>query len=441
MDVKIIDLAKELQVKTVARRRDFHKYPETAWTEFRTASIVAEILTELGYEVFCGAEVIQESAMMGVPAMAELEEQRKRALQQGADPAWLEKMPEGKTGVVGVMHFDKPGPTVALRFDMDANDLNEAETAEHRPYREGFTSLNSNVMHACAHDGHTAVGLTVAEIISNMAGDLAGTIKLIFQPGEEGVRGAKSMVEKGVVDDVDFLLGMHIGAGLYELGQVGYKTEGFFATTKIDAHFAGIPAHAGAKPETGRNALLAAANALINLQAISRHSQGESRINVGVLRGGTGRNVIPAEAHIELEIRGSNSEVNNYMHMEAIRMIEAAAAMQGVTVTAKLMGCAAAARNDEALAERVKEVAQRLGIFKEILAANTGGGSEDCTYFMERVQQKGGQAVYTLIGAELAAGHHDSRFDFNEDALELATVFLTSTAVELLTHACTGQCS
>lgn len=437
MDLKIINLAKELQAKTVARRRDFHKYPETAWTEFRTASIVADTLNELGYEVFCGAEVIEESAMMGVPAIAELEEHRKRSLQQGAKPAWVEKMPDGKTGVVGVMHFNRPGPTVALRFDMDANDLNEAETAEHRPYREGFASLNSNVMHACAHDGHTAVGLTVAEIISKMAGDLAGTIKLIFQPGEEGVRGAKAMVEKGVVDDVDFFLGMHLGASLYELGQVSYKTEGFFATTKIDAHFTGVPAHAGAKPETGRNALLAAANALINLQAISRHSQGESRINVGVLQGGTGRNVIPAEATIKLEIRGSHSEVNNYMHLEAIRIIEAAAAMQGLTVTTKLMGCASASRNDEELAGRVKEGAQRLGIFKEVLSVDVGGGSEDCTYFMERVQQKGGQAVFTLVGAELAAGHHDSRFDFNEDALELATIFLTSTAVDLLTYACT----
>jgi len=432
MHSKIIYLAKTLQDKSVVRRRDFHKYPETAWTEFRTASIVAETLTNLGYEVLTGDEVIDEQTMMGVPAMAELEKHLKRALTQGANPSWVEKMRGGKTGVVGVMRFKHPGPTVALRFDMDANDLNEAEDKEHRPYVEGFASVNRCAMHACGHDGHTTVGLTVAEIISKLAEGLSGTIKLIFQPGEEGVRGAKSMAEKGVVDDVDFLLGMHLGVSLYELGQVGYKTEGFFATTKIDADFTGTPAHAGAKPETGRNALLAAANALINLQGISRHSQGTSRINVGVLQGGTGRNVIPAHASIKVEIRGSNGEVNNYMYQEAIRIIEASAAMQGVMVSTKLMGSATACRNDEELAERVKIVAQHLGIFKKILVADAGGGSEDCTYLMERVQQRGGQAVYTLIGTELTAGHHDYRFDFNEDALELATIFLTSTAAELL---------
>lgn len=432
MNSKIVQLAKGLQQKTVARRRDFHKYPETAWTEFRTASIVADTLTQLGYEVFCGPEVVAEQAMMGVPAMAELAEHKQRSLEQGAIRHWVEKMPSGMTGVVGIMHFKWPGPTVALRFDMDANDLNEAKNSEHRPYQQGFASVNENVMHACAHDGHTAIGLAVAEILSNLAPDLAGTIKLIFQPGEEGVRGAKSMVEKGVVDDVDFLVGLHLGANLFKLGQVSYKTDGFFATTKIDAEFTGIPAHAGAKPETGRNALLAAANALINLQAISRHSQGESRINVGVLQGGTGRNVIPAHAVIKLEIRGSHSEVTHYMHQEAIRIIEAAAAMQGVTVKTSIMGAAAAAQNDEELAERVKDIAQKLGIFTEILAADAGGGSEDCTYFMERVQQRGGQAIYTLIGTELAAGHHDSRFDFNEDALEYAVIFLAGTATELL---------
>jgi aminobenzoyl-glutamate utilization protein A len=432
MNFKIIELAKTLQQQAIARRRDFHKYPETAWTEFRTASIVAETLTDLGYEVLTGDTVVDGQAMMGVPAANELIEQMHRALNQGANPAWVEKMHYGKTGVVGIMHFKRPGPTVALRFDMDANDLSEALNKEHRPYRDGFASVNRNVMHACGHDGHTTVGLTVAEIISELADNLAGTIKLIFQPGEEGVRGAKSMAATGIVDDVDFLIGMHLGTSLGELGQVSYKTDGFFATSKIDADFTGIPAHAGAKPETGRNALLAAANALINLQAISRHSQGTSRVNVGVLQGGSGRNVIPANASIKLEIRGSNSEVNEYMYQEAIRIIDAAAAMQGVTVVTKLMGSAAAGKNDEELAERVKEVAKELGLFKKIMSANSGGGSEDCSYFMERVQQHGGQAIYTLIGTELAAGHHDSRFDFNEAALELAAIFLTSTAVKLL---------
>ena len=111
-------------------------------------------------------------------------------------------MTGGKTGVMGVMEFDKPGPTVALRFDMDANDLVEAEDENHRPYTAGFASVNKGAMHGCGHDGHTAIGLTVARILAVLKEDLAGKVKLIFQPAEEGVRGAKAMVAKGIVDDV-----------------------------------------------------------------------------------------------------------------------------------------------------------------------------------------------------------------------------------------------
>ncbi|SDE50193.1 amidohydrolase [Sporomusa acidovorans] len=431
MNIKISDMAKALQAKTVARRRDFHKHPEAGWTEFRTAAVVADALTQLGYDVFVGDDVINTQAMMGVPTQAELERQAKRALEQGANPEWVAKMSDGKTGVVGVMGFSRPGPTVALRFDMDANDLMEAEDDKHRPYREKFASLNEGVMHACGHDGHTAAGLAVAEIISMMSAELQGTVKLIFQPAEEGVRGAKSMVEKGMVDDVDFMIGMHLVGAPFGIGQVGYPS-GFMATTKVDADFTGVPAHAGANPEAGRNALLAAANALIHLHAISRHSGGDSRVNVGVLQGGSGRNVIPANASIKMEIRGSSSEVNDYMYHESIRIIEAAAAMQGVAVTTKLMGSAAGGSNSKQLETRITDIAKRLGIFKEITTQSPAGACDDYSYFMERVQQKSGQAVYTVVGAETAAVHHNSYFDFNEDALQMAVVFLVNATVELL---------
>ncbi|SDF48280.1 amidohydrolase [Sporolituus thermophilus] len=433
MDARIVELAKTLEAKTIARRRDFHRYAETAWTEFRTASIVADVLTELGYEVLIGDDVVAAEAMMGVPPANELERHRQRALAQGANPVWVEKMLGGKTGVVGVMDFGKPGPTVALRFDIDANDAVEAEDESHRPYRENFASVNKGAMHACAHDGHTAVGLAVAEILAALRADLAGRVKLIFQPAEEGVRGAKAMVVKGVVDDVDYLLGMHFGVTLRKTGQVACQTEGFLATTKLDASFTGVPAHAGAAPETGRNALLAAATALLNLHAISRHSQGASRINVGVMQGGTGRNVIPANAVIKLETRGTTSAINEYMYNEAVRIIEAAAQMHGCQVQIQEMGGAAGCGNDAELVARIRQTAERMGLFKEIVAAGNIGGSEDCTYFMERVQQRGGKAAYVMVGTELAAGHHDFRFDFNEEALVLASAFISGVAADLLT--------
>jgi aminobenzoyl-glutamate utilization protein A len=427
-------ISNELAAKMVERRRDIHKYAEAAWTEFRTASLVADTLERLGYSVQAGDEVIAEEAMMGVPSVAELERHMERALSQGANPKWVEKMRGGKTGVVGLMKFAKPGPTVALRFDMDANDANESTDAKHRPQREGFASVNKGAMHACAHDGHTSVGLAVAELLAGAKDQLAGTIKLIFQPAEEGVRGAKAMVVKGVVDDVDYIIGMHFGMQMNKLGQIACKTYGFLATTKIDATFTGIPAHAGAAPENGRNALLAAANASINLHAISRHSQGISRINVGVIQAGSGRNVIPANAVIKLETRGTTSVINEYMSGEAVRVIEAAAAMYGVSVSMQEMGGAAGCEANEELVARLRKYAEQSNIFTELVDAANIGGSEDCTYFMERVQQRGGKAAYISIGTELSAGHHDFFFDFNEDVMAKAAEFVSGSAADLLTN-------
>jgi len=433
MDAEIIKAAQELKDKSIARRRDIHKHAEAAWTEFRTASLVAKTLEGLGYQVVTGDEAVDTAGMMGVPSSAELDRQADRAIAQGADPTWVRKMRGGKTGVVGIMRFAKPGPTVALRVDMDANDLIESEESKHRPARDGFASVNKGAMHACGHDGHTAMGLGVAEVLTGLKDRLAGTIKLIFQPAEEGVRGAKAMMARGVVDDVKYIVGAHLGVNLKKNGQVACRTEGFLATTKVDAVFTGVPAHAGAAPENGRNAILAAATATLNLHAISRHSQGASRINVGVIQGGAGRNVIPPNAVIKLETRGATTVINEYVYAEAVRIIETAAAMHGVKVAMQLMGGAAGCENDAALVERIQQVVKRQGLFSEIVPAGNIGGSEDCTYFMERVQKNGGQAAFVMIGTELAAGHHDCFFDFNEDALAPGIALLAGVAADLLT--------
>ena len=432
MSEKILAYAQDMKEEIIARRRDFHKYAEVGWTEFRTASIVAETLTELGYEVLIGDEVIDVNAMMGVPSAAELDKHAERAIEQGANPHWVGKMHGGKTGVVGIMKFGKPGPTVALRFDLDANDAIEAEELTHRPYAEKFASINKGAMHACGHDGHTAVGLALAKMFAELKGKVSGRIKLIFQPAEEGVRGAKAMMAKGIVDDVDYLLVMHFGFKMQKTGQLACNVNGFLATTKLDAQFSGAPAHAGAAPETGRNALLAAAAATTYLHAISRHGQGISRINVGTLHAGTGRNVIPANALIQLETRGATSEINEYMYHEAIRIIESAAAMHDVSVKITEEGGAAGGSNSPQLVTATERIAKALGIFTDIVADCNFNASEDCSYFMERVQQRGGQAVYVMVGADLAAGHHDFRFDFDEEALVLGAALLGSVVQELL---------
>lgn len=425
----IWEQAQALREEMTARRRNLHQHPETGWTEFRTASMVIEELRQLGYEVSFGAEVVDEASMMGVPSAAELEQYMARAVSEGADPELVKQMAGGKTGVVAVLRSGKPGKTVAFRFDMDCNDVEEERGAGHRPAQEGFASCHTKAMHACGHDGHVTIGLAAAKLIAANKEQLSGTVKLIFQPAEEGVRGAYAMVNAGVVDDVDYLFGGHIGFKATADNALITMTDGFLATTKLDAVFKGVSAHAGAAPEQGKNALLAAAQSAISLNTISRHSQGSSRINVGVLNAGTGRNVVPDIASLKLETRGATTEINNFMVSEARRMLEACAAMYDVQLQVTMAGAAPACLADKNLGHEVAELAKAKCGYEQVLEYVNMGGSEDCGYFMERVQQRGGQALYMMYGTQIAAGHHNSHFDFHEDCMWKAAATLTEIAV------------
>lgn len=421
--------AEKLQGELVERRRNLHRHPETGWTEFRTASMVITELRALGYEVSFGADVVDEASMMGVPSEDVLQGYMERAISEGADAELVAQMAGGKTGVVAVLRAAVPGKTVAFRFDMDCNDVEEEKAKGHRPQDEGFASCHSKAMHACGHDGHVAIGLSFAKLLAANKERLAGTVKLIFQPAEEGVRGAYAMVNAGVVDDADYLFGGHIGFKATSDNCLVTLTDGFLATTKLDAVFRGVSAHAGAAPEQGKNALLAAAQAAISLSTISRHSQGSSRINVGVLNAGTGRNVVPDIAELKLETRGGNTEINNFMVAEAKRMLQACASMYDVEVEITMAGSAPACLADHELGQEVADLVRSKCHYDEIVEYIDMGGSEDCGYFMERVQQNGGRALYLMYGTRIAAGHHNSYFDFNEDVLWKAAATLTEIAL------------
>ena len=421
--------AEELKDEMVERRRDLHRHPETGWTEFRTASMIIGELKNLGYDVKFGDDVIDEKSMMGVPSEAELADYMQRAISEGADPELVKKMAGGKTGIVATLKTDKPGKTVAFRFDMDCNDVEEERSEEHRPAKEGFASEHKKAMHACGHDGHVTIGLSAAKLLAANKARLAGTIKLIFQPAEEGVRGAFAMMNAGVVDDVDYLFGGHIGFKATINNCLVTMTDGFLATTKLDAEFTGVSAHAGAAPEQGKNALLAAAQAAISLNTIPRNSKGSSRINVGVLNAGTGRNVVPDIAAIKLETRGATTEIDEYMVTEAKRILNACAAMYDVKVKITMAGAAPACFADKELGHEVAELIEEKCHYDEVVEYVDMGGSEDCGYFMERVQQHGGRALYMMYGTKIAAGHHNSHFDFNEDCLWKAAATVTEIAV------------
>ena len=421
--------AEELKDEMVERRRDLHRHPETGWTEFRTASMIIGELKKLGYDVKFGADVIDEKSMMGVPSEAELADYMQRAISEGANPELVKKMAGGKTGIVATLKTDKPGKTVAFRFDMDCNDVEEERCDEHRPAKEGFASEHKKAMHACGHDGHVTIGLSAAKLLAANKARLAGTVKLIFQPAEEGVRGAFAMMNAGVVDDVDYLFGGHIGFKATADNCLVTMTDGFLATTKLNAEFTGVSAHAGAAPEQGKNALLAAAQAAISLNTIPRHSKGSSRINVGVLNAGTGRNVVPDIAAIKLETRGATTEIDEYMVTEAKRILNACAAMYDVKVKITMAGAAPACFADKELGHEVAELIEEKCHYDEVVEYVDMGGSEDCGYFMERVQQHGGRALYMMYGTKIAAGHHNSHFDFNEDCLWKAAATVTEIAV------------
>ena len=418
--------AQALLSELTACRRDLHCYPETGWTEFRTAAKVITVLRGLGFEVSFGEAVLVPEEMMGLPAPEVLEAAMHRAVREGADPELVKQMAGGRTGVVGVLKFARPGKIIGMRFDMDCNDVQEADDAEHRPVRENFASRHEKAMHACGHDGHVAIGLAVARLAAAHKEELAGTLKLVFQPAEEGVRGARAMAAKGVVDDVDYFFGGHLGFIADQEDLLICAAGGFLATTKLDARFTGRSSHAGAAPQEGHNALLAAAAASLALHSIPRHGAGASRINVGVLNAGTGRNVVPDIALLKLETRGATTAINDFMAAEAQRMLKAAALMYNTEVEITQAGSAPSCVPEPELGREIAALAQKTGVYTKIVPYKDMGGSEDCAYFMERVQKNGGHAVYLGYGTTIAAGHHNRRFDFEEKCLwQAAGMLLT----------------
>ena len=410
-------------------RRDLHQFAESGWLEFRTATRVADALHKLGYQLQLGREVINAEARMGLPDADTLKQQEARALQQGALAQWLPAFSGGFCGIVATLETGRPGPVMGFRVDMDALDLNESQAADHLPQREGFASCNAGMMHACGHDGHTTIGLGLASVLMAMKSQLSGTIKLIFQPAEEGVRGAKAMVEAGVVDDVDLFTAIHLGTGV-PAGELVCGSDSFLATTKLDVHFTGVGAHAGGKPEEGRNALLAAAQATLGLHGLPQHSGGVARVNVGVLQAGTGRNVVADTALMKVETRGVSNEVNDDIYQQALRIIAGAAAMYGVEYEVKLMGAARSCTPTQPWVDFLHQQAEALGIFDSVVDSKAqAAGSEDATCMMERVKQRGGQATYAIFGCELAAGHHNAKFDFDESVMGKAVQMLATLAL------------
>lgn len=464
--------------RTVVYRRLFHKYPEPGWLTFFATIFIAEHLEKAGFKVLVGREILKDEKRMDPPTEEEtaLWEQRavKLAIEQGIAEdkvaTWITRM-DHRTGIVAILDTKREGKTKAFRFDMDALTVAESMDVDRVPVKEQFVSQYQGVCHACGHDGHMALGLTFAEYLAeqvkqkqhgnlehcvenqvkqhgrsidcvdrtsageaisngnvskfnetiadlsgSVAGKICGRYMFIFQPAEEGVRGAFAFRHQWNFGKIDELYCCHIGFAPEDTFVAGAK--GFLATSKFDVTFTGKSAHAGLAPERGRNALLAAAKATMDMQVFPRPKTGITRLNVGKMEAGEARNTIPAHAKMIVETRGETGELNTYMKEQALSCIERAAKEYGVTYEVQFQGESVSAASDEALSQKVLAVAKSTGCFLDYMLTKDFGASDDGAVFMDMVEQQSGKAVYMLLGTRIRGLHHESVFDFDESVLD-----------------------
>ena len=433
----ICNRADNIEDRLIKLRRDIHMHPETAWKEMRTSALIAENLEHMGYEVLSGRDVCDKEYRMGVPSKEELKAHVHMLEENDLENYCsyiTDEMKEGYTGVIGILDCGD-GPVTALRFDIDALPMEELHIEGHRPHDLGFDSVFSCMMHSCGHDCHTVTGLGVAKILSDIKDKLHGTVKLIFQPSEEGTRGAYSIVKKGHLDNVDYFASGHVS---YKNNEDDFDiipgSYGALATCKYKVIFKGLSAHAGRVPEEGNSAVLCAANAVTALVGIQRHSEGISRINVGSIHGGSGCNIVPDEAYITLEVRGATDKINDFMSKRVEEICNGAAVMQGCTCRIELLGKAPSQRSDEDFSDMIASICEnevkRYKVSSEHQFKNSD--SEDVGFMMNHVQENGGKAVYLRLMTRMASPQHTIGFDVDEDVIKCGVIVYSSLVYTLL---------
>lgn len=394
----------------IADRRRLHARPEEGWCEFETTYLIVDRLRTLGFEVWTGDRAVDPEHALGRDSRL-VEDAAARASAHGVPQAFLDET-KGYTGAVGVWKTGRPGPVTALRFDIDALPIDETTDSEHEACRGGYRSEIPGFSHACGHDGHTAVGLGVAAWVAENADKLCGTVKLLFQPAEEGVRGAAAMTARGVVDDVDWFAGAHIGCSA-RLGQVGVSHHGYLATTKFDLDITGVPSAAGS-PEKGKSALMCGAALCMSLGSLPGHSGGITRVQIGKFNSGTGRNIVAEHASLVMEVRGETTEINDYMAKAVESTVSGITAAYGCMYDLRRVGEAVTYRGDEEAVELIKSAAAEVPGVDSVVDMNAKVGSEDCTVLIRRVQEHGGKAVFFYFGCN-HHGHHRHDFEIQDE--------------------------
>jgi amidohydrolase len=376
---------------TQSLRRDFHMHPELGFQEVRTAGIVAKELTGLGLEVTTGV---------------------------------------GGTGVVAIVGGTKPGPVVLVRADMDALPIVEETGA-------AYASQTKGVMHACGHDAHTAVLLTVARMLHARRDELAGTVKLIFQPAEEGMGGAERMIEGGVLENpkVDAALALHVW-NERPVGWFGVAGGPTMAGAEIfKVRVIGKGGH-GAVPHLAVDPILAAAQVVSALQGIVSRNVPPLQtavVSVCTVHGGETFNVIPPAVELTGTIRTFDAAVRQTVLARFEQTVQAAAEAMGCRAEIDLQRLTPATVNDPATAARVQAAARRLFPAADVDTANyITMGSEDFAFILEKVP-----GCFFFVGTAnpdkgLDAAHHHPKFDIDEAALPRAAALMTAAVVDLL---------
>jgi amidohydrolase len=376
---------------TQSHRRDFHSHPELGFHEARTAGIVAGELNSLGLEVHTGI---------------------------------------AETGVVAVMQGSRPGPVILVRADMDALPIHEETGAS-------YTSQNPGVMHACGHDGHTAILLTVARILNGHRQELSGTVKFVFQPAEEGMGGAERLIQAGVLEDpkVDICLALHVW-NEQPVGWIGIASGPALAGAEIfKITVKGKGGH-GASPHLAVDPLLASAHIITGLQGIVSRNVPPLKtavVSVCTIHGGEAFNVIPPSVELTGTIRTFEPEIRSTVLEHFNQTVTSIAAGLGCQVEIEINQLTPATINQPEIAGQVAATARRLLPQSEIDTRNyITMGSEDFAFILEKVP-----GCFFFIGSAnpkkgLDASHHSPKFDFDESILPQAAGLMAAAVADFL---------
>jgi amidohydrolase len=391
LQAKIDKQAKEIELRMIEWRRNFHQNPELSNREFKTAAKVAEHLKTLGIEVQTGV---------------------------------------AHTGVVGILKGGKPGPVIALRADMDALPVTERNSLPFASKEKAmFNGQESGVMHACGHDAHVAILMSVAEILSKNKSDLKGTIKFIFQPAEEGPPagekgGAGLMVEQGVLENpkVDVIFGLHVRS-ITKLGVIEYRPKGFMAASDwFTIKVFGKQSH-GSRPWLGVDPIVVSSQIIAGLQSIvSRQTdltQAAAVISVGRINSGIRENIIPETLEMSGTIRTFDVDMQKVIHekirLTATKIAESAGARAEVTIDKKMP----VTYNNEKLTHQMVSSLQRAAGTNNVVEIPPDTGSEDFAYYLEKVP-----GMFFFVGAcppdtdpAKAASHHTPDFMMDEGSM------------------------